>query len=246
MGHYGCVDFQSLNKVTKKDCYPLPLITDLLDAPRKAWIYTKIDLQHAYHLVRIAKGNKWKMAFRTNYGSFKWLVMPFRLTNRPTAFQQFMNDIFGDLLDQCVVVYLDDILIYSDNPEQHMRHVQEVLWHLQKHSLYAQAKKCEWHHDSVEFLGYIMSSKGLTMANNKIRSILDWPEPQKVKDIWSFLEFANFFQRFIHNYSEITVPLTRLTWKGLTWDFSKECHMAFKTLKEAFTRAPVLVHRKPD
>ena len=125
-----CVDFRSLNKVTKKDHYPLPLITDLLDTPRKARIYTKIDLQHVYHLVRIAEGNEWKTAFRTRYSSFEWLVIPFRLTNGPVAFQRFMNNIFGDLLDQCVVVYLDDILIYSDNPEQHMKHVREVLWHL--------------------------------------------------------------------------------------------------------------------
>ena len=123
-----CVDFRSLNKVTKKDRYPLPLIMDLLDAPWKARIYTKINLQHAYHLVWIAEGNEWKMAFRTHYGSFEWLVMLFRLTNGPTAFQRFMNDIFGDLLDQCIVVYLDNILIYSDNPEQHTKHVQEVLW----------------------------------------------------------------------------------------------------------------------
>ena len=188
-----CVDFQSLNKVTKKDCYPLPLITDLLDAPQKAQIYTKIDLQHAYHLVQIAKGDEWKMAFWTCYGSYEWLVMPFGLTNGPVAFQPFMNDIFEDFLDQCVVVYLDDILIYSDNPEQHMRHIQEVLWRLRKHGLYAQAKKCEWYRNSVEFLGYIMSSKGLTMANNKICAILDWPKPQKVKAIQSFLGFANFY-----------------------------------------------------
>ena len=125
-----CVDFQSLKKVTKKDCYPLPLTTDLLDAPWKARIYTKIDLQRAYHLVWIAKGDEWKTVFWTHYGSFEWLVMPFGLTNGPVAFQWFMNNIFGDLLDQCVVAYLDDILIYSDNPEQHTKHVREVLWQL--------------------------------------------------------------------------------------------------------------------
>ena len=121
------MDFWSLNKVTKKDHYPLPLITDLLDAPQKARIYTKIDLQHVYHLVWIAEGNEWKTAFQTHYGSFEWLVMPFGLTNGPAAFQRFMNDIFRDLLDQCVVVYLDNILIYSNNPKQHMKHVWEVL-----------------------------------------------------------------------------------------------------------------------
>ena len=108
-------------------------------------------------------------------------------------------------------------------------------------------KKSKWHRDSVEFLGYIIhSSEGLTMADDKIHAILDWPEPRKVKDVQSFLGFANFYWRFIHNYSEITVPLTRLTWKGLTWDFNEDCHTAFKTLKEGFTRAPVLAHWKPD
>ena len=118
-----CVDFRGLNRITKKDRYPLPLISDLLDAPGKARIYTKIDLRHAYHLVRITPGDEWKTAFRTRYGSFEWLVMPFGLTNAPAAFQRFVNDIFADMLDVNVIVYLDDILIYSDNPEEHTKHV---------------------------------------------------------------------------------------------------------------------------
>jgi len=122
-----CVDFRSLNKITKKDRYPLSLISDLLDSPHKARIYTKIDLQHAYHLVRIAEEDKWKTAFRTHYGAFEWSVMSFRLTNAPAAFQRFMNDVFSDLLDVCIVVYLDDILIYSDDITQHQSHVKEVL-----------------------------------------------------------------------------------------------------------------------
>ena len=114
----------------KKDRYPLPLISDLLDAPKKARIYTKINLRHAYHLVHIAEGDKWKTAFRTRYGSFEWLCMPFGLTNSPAAFQRFMNDIFGDLLDHYMIVYLDDILIYSDDETLHKQHVQEVLQRL--------------------------------------------------------------------------------------------------------------------
>jgi len=110
-----CVDFRGLNKISKKDLYPLPLICDLLDSPGKARIYTKIDLRHAYHLVRIREGDEWKTTFRTKYGSFEWLVMPFGLSNAPGAFQRFMNDIFADMLDVCVVVYLDDILIYSSD-----------------------------------------------------------------------------------------------------------------------------------
>ena len=114
-----CVDFRGLNRISKKDRYPLPLISDLLDSPRKAQVYSKIDLCHAYHLVRIANGDEWKTAFRTRYGSFEWSVMLFGLTNAPVAFQQFMNDIFSDILDVCVVIYLDDILIYSNNISKH-------------------------------------------------------------------------------------------------------------------------------
>ena len=122
-----CVDFRGLNKITKKDRYPLPRINDLLDSPRKARIYSKIDLRHAYHLVRINKGDEWKTTFRTRYGSFEWCVMPFGLTNAPAAFQRFINDVLGDLLDIYVLFYLDDILIYSNNPTEHKAHVWEVL-----------------------------------------------------------------------------------------------------------------------
>src|SRR5712675_1500875 len=131
-------------------------------------MYNKIDLRHAYHLVRIADCDEWKTAFRTRYGSFEWLVMPFGLTNAPVAFQHFMNDIFKDLLDVCITVYLDDILIYSDNTSEHRQHVCEVLKHLWQHGLYARADKCEFHSTSVEYLGYIMSPDGLTLSTDKV------------------------------------------------------------------------------
>jgi len=210
-----CVDFRGLNCISKKDCYPLPLIFNLLDSPRKARVYSKIDLCHAYHLVHIANGNEWKTAFRTHYGSFEWSVMLFGLTNAPAAFQRFMNDIFSDLLDVCVMIYLDDILIYSNNMSEHYWHVKEVLKHLRKTGLYAKAEKCEFHSESVEYLGYILSPSGLTMSDDKVKIIQDWPEPKKVKDIQSFLGFANFYRQFIFNYSDIVIPLTCLTWKDI-------------------------------
>ena len=240
-----CVDYRGLNKITKKDRYPLPLLSDLLDAPRKASVYTKIDLRHAYHLVRIAEGDEWKTAFRTRYGSFEWLVMPFGLTNAPAAFQRFMNDIFSDLIDVCVIIYLDDILIYSDNTADHRKHVKEVLRRLRKHGLFARADKCEFHTDTVEYLGYILSPDGLVMSKDKVKTVLDWPEPRNVKDIQSFLGFANFYRRFIFRYSDIVVPLTRLTRKGAPWNFSEDCRKAFNELKEAFTSASVLSHWIP-
>jgi len=161
--------------MTCKDRYPIPLLNDLLDAPRKARIYSKIDLKSAYHLVRIAKGDEWKTAFRTHYGSFEWLVMPFGLSNTPSAFQHFMNDIFSDVLDVFVVIYLDDILIYSDNMDDHKKHVKEVLKRLQENRLYTLPTKCVFHQDRIEFLDFVLGVDGLRMDESKIQTIQNWP-----------------------------------------------------------------------
>ena len=149
--------------------------------------------------------------------------MPFSLTNTPAAFQWFVNTIFANMLDVCVIVYLDNILMYSKDMESHQKHVQEVLHWLQLHKLFAKPEKCEFHLDSVEYLSYCLSPEGLMMSLDKITTIANWPEPHKVKDIQSFLGFANFYHQFIFNYSDITVLLTWLTWKDAPWNFSKEC-----------------------
>ena len=153
-----------------------------------------------------------------------------------------MNDIFSDLLNVCVVIYLDNILIYLNNMSEHHRHVKEVLKCLRKTGLYAKAEKCEFHSELVEYLGYILSPSGLTMSDNKIKIIQDWPEPKKVKDIQSFLGFANFYRQFIFNYSDIVIPLTRLIWKDIPWKFDSSCQDTFNSLKKAFTSAPILTY----
>src|SRR5712664_877707 len=157
--------------------------------------------------------------------------MPEGLTNAPAAFQWFMNDIFADMIDVIVIIYLDDILIYSDNITEHKAHVREVLRRLRANRLFAHADKCEFHVTSCKYLGYMLSPKGLTMAPYKVQIIQVWPEPRKVKDVKSFLGFANFYCHFIYGYSKITVPLTRLTRKGTTWHFSDEYCSAFEALK---------------
>src|SRR5882724_9459188 len=177
---------------------------------------------------------------------FKWLVMPEGLTNAPAAFQRFMNDIFADIINVIVIIYLDDILIYSNNISKHKLHVWEALHRLCTNGLFSHADKFEFHVTSCEYLRYMLSPEGLTMAPYKVQIIQDWPEPQKVKDIQSFLGFANFYCRFIFGYSEITVPLTCLTRKGTPWRFTDECRSAFEALKKAFTTAPVLTHWIPD
>ena len=148
--------------------------------------------------------------------------MPFGLSNAPAAFQRFMNDIFSDLLDVSVIIYLDDILIYSNDPEEHSEHVREVLRQLRQHGLYCRPDKCTFSSDTVEYLGFILSKEGLEMDPAKIQTIKDWPEPKKIKDIQSFLGFANFYRHFIPHYSDIVVLLTRLTHKGTPWNFSEE------------------------
>ena len=153
-----------------------------------------------------------------------------------------MNDIFVDMIDVNVIVYLDDILVYSDNLTEHKQHVWEVLLRLRANSLFAHADKCEFHVTSCEYLGYMLSPNSLTMAQNKLQIIQDWPEPCKVKDIQSFLGFANFYHRFIYEYSRIVVPLTNLTCKNIPWNFTNECHSALNALKKAFTTALVLTH----
>jgi RNase H-like domain found in reverse transcriptase/Reverse transcriptase (RNA-dependent DNA polymerase) len=223
----------------------LPLTSELLDTPSRAKVFTKIDLKHTYHLFRIAAGDEWKTAFHTRYGSFEWLVMPFGLTNAPGGFQRFLNGIFSDLLDVYVIIYLNDILIFSGNKDNHFRHVSEVLKWLCKHGLYANGKKCDIHSKSIDYLGHMIRPNGPQIDPAKVKVIQDWPEPRKVKDIQSFLGFANFYRRYIHNYSNIIVPLTWLTRKNILWNFDESCKLAFLTLKQAFISAPVLTHYKP-
>lgn len=151
-----------------------------------------------------------------------------------------MNDIFADLLDVYVIVYLDDILFYSDNIADHKKHIKEVLRRLCEHKLYARADKCEFHEDTVKYLGYILSPQGLTMDNSKIKTIQDWLEPRKIWDIQSFLGFANFYRCFICNYLDIVVLLTRRTHKGLPWNWYQTACDSFKAPKRAFTLAPCL------
>src|SRR5258705_6935926 len=241
-----CINFRALNRVTEKDRYPLPLIPDLLNSLGLARIYSKIDLKHAYHLVWIAEGDEPKTTFHTRYGSYEWRVMPFGLTNAPAVFQRFINEVLGNLLDICMVGYIDDILIYSDSVDQHWDHVQEVLRCLQEAGLYMNPKKCNFHTDTVEYLGFILTPTGLHMDPAKVATIQNWPELRNICDVQSFLGFANFYCHFITDYSQMTLPLTNLCKKATPWNFSEREMTTFQTLTNAFSTAPVLCHWAPD
>src|SRR5260221_207968 len=216
-----CIDFCTLNRVTEKDCYPLPLIPDLLNSLGLARIYSKIDLKHAYHLVWIVEGDEPKTAFHMRYRSYEWRVMPFGLTNAPVVFQRFINEVLGNLLDICAVGYIDDILIYLDSVDQHRDHTREVLRCLQKAGLYMNPKKCNFHTDTVEYLGFILTPTGLHMDLAKIAVIQNWPELWNIHDVQSFLGFANFYCCFIVDYSQMTLLLMNLCNKATPWNFGK-------------------------
>ena len=240
-----CVDYRGLNAITIKNRTPLPLIDETLDRIRDAKIYTKLDLRGAYNLVRIKQGEEWKTAFRTRYGLFEYLVMPFGLTNAPATFQSMINDVLRPYLDVFVVVYLDDILIFSDNQEQHVQHVTTVLEALSQHDLYVKAEKCDFHVTSTEFLGYNISPSGITMAKDKVQAIKDWPTPKSKHDVQVFLGFCNFYRRFIENFSKLAKPLYLLT-GNVSFNWSEQANDSFTSLKSKFQEAPLLCHFSPD
>ncbi len=173
--------------------------------------------------------------------------MAFGLANSPSVFQSFVNDIFRDMLDRWVVVYIDDILIYSNSFDEHIHHVRSVLQRLTQYQLYAKAEKCEFHQTKTSFLGYVISQEGVAMDDNKVRAVVDWPQPHTVKELQRFLGFANFYRRFIKNFSSVAAPLTAMTRRNaslLTW--SPEALQAFQELKIRFTSAPILHHPDPS
>jgi hypothetical protein len=199
---------RGLNKVTIKNWYPLSLISRLLDQLGQAKIHTKIDLRGTYNLIHIKEGDEWKTTFRIKYGHFEDNVMPFGLTNAPAIFQHLMNDIFREFLDDFVVCYFDDILVFSKNEEEHINHVRLVLEKLCTVGLYAKLEKCVFHQPQVKFLGYIISREGLSMDPKKIRTVTEWKKPAIVRNVQCFLGFANFYRIFIRNYSKIIASLT--------------------------------------
>ncbi|CCO37050.1 Retrotransposable element Tf2 155 kDa protein type 1 [Rhizoctonia solani AG-1 IB] len=240
------VDYRRLNNQTKKNVYPLPRPDDLMSKLQGAKIFTKLDLRWGYNNVCVKEGGKWKTAFRTKYGLFESLVMTFGLTNAPAAFQYFMNDLFQDLLDVYVIIYLDDILIFSKNEAEHEFHVHEVLQCLEAAQLFCKGSKCEFHRTKVEYLGIIVSDQGFSLDKLKIQAVQEWPVPATVKQVQSFLGFANFLRRFVANFSHMARPLHNLVKKETSWKWTEKEQAAFEGLKRAITEAPVLAHANPD
>ena len=210
-----CVDYRGLNEMTIKNRYPLPLIQETLARLQKAKWYTKLDLREGYYHLRIAEGDEWKTAFRTRYGHFEYQVMPFGLTNAPGSFQHFINDTLREFLDVFCTAYLDDILIYSNTLEDNKKQVRQVLERLSAAGIHLKPEKCKFHVKQVDYLGLVITPGGLRMQHEKVKTIREWGDARNLTDLQAFLGFANFYRRFILNYSKIVAPMTRLTGKGV-------------------------------
>ena len=241
-----CVDYRGINNLTVKNRYPLPLIRETLNMMSDSVVFTKLDIIAAFNKLRMAEGEEWKTAMRTRYGLFEYLVMPFGLCGAPSSFQRYINDVLRDCLDVYATAYIDDILIFSKNLREHRKHVRTVLTKLRDAGLYIDIEKCEFHVEEVKYLGLIIAKGKIMMDPAKIAAIVEWKTPRNVKDIQSFLGFANFYRRFIKGFSQLAGPLTALTHKGVEFIWSPAAEFAFQLLKKNFASAPILVMFDPE
>jgi hypothetical protein len=240
-----CVDYRALNKATLKNRHPLPHIDDLFDRLSGAKVFSRIDLRSRYYQIMIKEGDEEKTTCRTRYGSYEFMVMPFGLTNAPATFYILMNDIFRQWLDDFVVVYIDDILIYSSSLEEHAEHLRKVFQRLKENKLYAKLEKCEFGVTEMDFLGHRITQEGLMMDDHKVKAILDWEPPKSVPALRSFLGLASYYRKFIKNFAKIAGPLTNLLKKCVvTYDWDEACEEAFGTLKGILVKASML--KLPD
>ncbi|KAL0541291.1 hypothetical protein IC582_021333 [Cucumis melo] len=235
-----CIDYRELNKVTVKNHYPLPKIDDLFDKLQGATVFSKTDLRSGYHQLRIRDSDIPKTAFRSRYGHYEFIVMSFGLTNAPTVFMDLMNKVFKGFLDSFVIVFIDDILIYSKTTAEHEEHLHQVLETLRANKLYAKFSKCEFWLKNVTFLGHVVSNEGVSMDLVKIGAVTNWPRPSTISEIHSFLGLTDYYRRFVEDFSRIASPLTQLTRKGTPFVWSPACESSFQELKQKLVTAPVL------
>eukprot|EP00253_Pinus_taeda_P004559 PITA_04559 len=234
-----CIDYRALNKKTLKNRYPIPRIDELMDELRGARFFSKIDLRFGYHQIRMREQDIPKTAFRCHYGHFEFLVVPFGLTNAPATFQSCMNHIFRNHLRKFVLVFFDDILIYSRTWEEHLQHIETVLHISQEQQFYAKLSKCEFGLTEMLYLGHIIGVDGVRVHEEKIRAIREWLEPRNVTELRGFIGICTYYQKFIKSFSQLATPLTNLTRKG-AFSWSDTAQRAFDRLKEVMSSCPVL------
>ncbi|GJT43865.1 putative nucleotidyltransferase, ribonuclease H [Tanacetum coccineum] len=235
-----CIDYRELNKLTVKNRYPLQRIDDLFDQLQGSRFFSKIDLRSGYHQLRVQEDDIPKTEFRTRYGHFEFMVMPFRLTNAPAVFMDLMNMVCKPYLDKFVIVFIDDILIYSKMKEDHEVHLGVVLELLRKQKLYAKFSKCEFWLQEVHFLGHVVNQSGIHVDPSKIEAVKNWKTPTTPSEIRSFLGLAGYYRWFIVIFSKIAKPLASLTQKNQKYVWGVKQEEAFQTLKNNLCDAPIL------
>ena len=235
-----CMDYRALNGQTTRDRYPLPLMDDLFDRLHGARHFSKIDLTSGHHNIRIKEGHQFKTAFNTRHGSCEWNVLPFGLCNAPGTFQRLMNDVFKPELDVYVVIYLDDLLIFSKSADDHSRHVRTVLERLRLHKLYANPAKCSFFRASVEYLGHVVSADGVQPDPEKLACIRDWPPPRTVRQVRSFMGLASCYRKHVPQFATLATPLTDLERATTRFVWGPVQQTAFDTLKTELCSARVL------
>ncbi|GBG70850.1 hypothetical protein CBR_g8150 [Chara braunii] len=240
------IDYRGLNAITLKIAESLPRIDNLLDRVQGCKYFSKIDLKSGYHQIEVHPDDQYKTAFRTRYGHYEFIVMPFGLTNAPATFQLCMNDLFRPWLDKFVVVYLDDSLVFSKTLQEHQGHLRQVLEKLREANFKINAKKCEWAKTQVLYLGHVLDGDGIKPEDSKIAAIRDWPTPRTLTELRSFLGLANYYRKFVRNFSTIAAPLRRLLKKEAIWQWDKDCTSALKKLKRALIEYPVLKVADPS
>ena len=234
-----CIDSRAVNNITIKYRFPIPRLDDMLDELHGSVIFSKIDLRSGYHQIRMREGDEWKTAFKTKHGLYEWLVMPFGLTNAPSTFMRLMNEVLKPFLGKFVVVYLDDILVYSKSIDEHFEHLRQIFETLRAQKLYGKKEKCDFLVESVVFLGYVVSKEGVAVDQTKVEAIKSWPSPTTITEVRSFHGLASFYRRFIRNFSTITSPITECLKKG-TFVWSEQAQKAFELIKARLCEAPVL------
>ena len=236
-----CIDYRQLNKYTKRIEFPVPNADMLLDMLSGAAVYSALDLALGYHQLRIKDSDVQKTSFKCQFGQFEFLVMPFGLTNAPSAFQRWMNHVLQPHKNTFILVYLDDVLIFSNSLDEHLRHLDTTLGLLANHDIRLRLPKCFFGKNELEYLGHMVSQAGLRPSDNKVAAVKHWAPPRNVQQVQQFLGFCNFYRRYIHKYSHMAAPLYDITRKTKKFEWGERQHTAFNALKHALCSAPVLM-----